>query len=93
MNLLVDSLRVLLSAAAYLGWGAALGLCCWAGLSLVVASGGYSSMHRAGFSLHGFSHCGAQALRHRLSSCDAGISCSTSYGIFPEQESNPHLNR
>ena len=50
MNLLIDSLRMPLSAAAYLGWGASLGLCCWAGLFLVAASGGYSSMHRAGFS-------------------------------------------
>ena len=51
-------------------------------LSLVVASGGYSSLRCAGFSLQwlllswnmgfrciGFSSCGLQVLEHRLSSC------------------------
>ena len=53
-------------------------------LSLVAASGGYSSLRYAGFSLRwllllrstgsrhgGFSSCGSQALEHRLSSCGA----------------------
>ena len=62
---------------------------CWVfvavhGLSLVVASGGYSSLHCAGFSLQwllllqstgsscmGFSSCGSWALECRLSSCGA----------------------
>ena len=52
------------------------------GLSLVVASGGYSSLQCAGFSLPrllllrsmgsrhiGFSSCGAWAVERRLSSC------------------------
>ena len=49
------------------------------GLSLVVASGGYSSLRCAGFSLRwllllrstGFSSCGSRALERRLSSCGA----------------------
>ena len=54
------------------------------GLSLVVASGGYSLLWCAGFSLRwllllqstgsrhaGFSSCGSRALEHRLSSCGA----------------------
>ena len=54
------------------------------GLSLVAASGGYSSLRCTGFSLQwlllfwstgsrhmGFSSCGSWALRHRLSSCGA----------------------
>ena len=53
-------------------------------LSLVAASGGYSSLHCVGFSLHwlfllrstgsrhaGFRSCGSRALEHRLSSCGA----------------------
>ena len=52
------------------------------GLSLVAASGGYSSLRCAGFSLQwllllqstgarctGFSSCGSRALERRLSSC------------------------
>ena len=52
------------------------------GLSLIAASGGYSSLRWAGFSLRwllllqstgsrhaGFSSCGSQALERRLSSC------------------------
>ena len=55
------------------------------GLSVVVASGGYSSLRCAGFSLWwllwlqsmgtrhaGFSSCGSRALECRLSSCGAG---------------------
>ena len=60
---------------------------CWVfvaarGLSLVAASGGYSSLQCTGFSLQwllslrstgsrraGFSSCGSRALKHRLSSC------------------------
>ena len=45
------------------------------GLSLVVASGGYSSLQCAGFSLDPpgprLSSCGLRALEHRLSSCGA----------------------
>ena len=54
------------------------------GLSLVVSSGGYSSLWCTGFSLRwllslqsmssrcvGFSSCGSWALGHRLSSCGA----------------------
>ena len=54
------------------------------GLSLAAASGGYSSLRCAGFSLRwllllqstgsrcaGFSSCGVWALEHRLSSCGA----------------------
>ena len=54
------------------------------GLSLVAASGGYSSLQCVGFSLWwllllrssgfrpvGFSSCGSWALEHRLSSCGA----------------------
>ena len=54
------------------------------GLSLVVASGGYSSLRYAGFSLRwlfllrstdprraGFSSCGSRALERRLRSCGA----------------------
>ena len=62
---------------------------CWVfiaehGLSLVAASGGYSSLRCTGFSLRwllllrstgsrhvGFSSCGSQALERRLSSCGA----------------------
>ena len=56
------------------------------GLSLVVASGGYSSLRCADFSLRwihllwstgsrrvGFSSCGSRALERRLSSCDTGL--------------------
>ena len=59
---------------------AALGLCC--GLSLVAASGDYSSLRCAGFSLQwflllqstgsrcaGFSSCGSRALERRFSGC------------------------
>ena len=55
------------------------------GLSLVVASGGCSSLRCASFSLRGllllqssgsrrtgFSSCGSLTLEHRLSSCGAG---------------------
>ena len=55
------------------------------GLSLVAASGGYSSLHCTVFSLWwllllwstgsrhaAFSSCGTQALERRLSSCGAG---------------------
>ena len=57
------------------------------GLSLVAASGGYSSLWCAGFSLRwllllwskgcrrqGFSTCGSWALEHRLSSCGSQAS-------------------
>ena len=60
------------------------------GLSLVVASGHYSSLQCAGFSLRwllprapghvGFSSCGTKGLR-----------CSTAFGIFPDQGLNQCL--
>ena len=66
-------------------------------LSLVAASGGYSSLRCAGFSLRwllllwstgsrheGFSSCGARAsvvVAH-------GLSCSVACGIFPDQGLN-----
>ena len=66
---------------------------CWVfiaarGLSLVVVSGGYSSLHCGGFSCYGaralgvrasvvaahrLSSCGSQALEHRLSSCGTRV--------------------
>ena len=65
------------------------------GLSLVVASGGYSLLRCAGFPLWwllllrstgsrpaGFSSCGSWALERRLS-------CSMACGIFPDQGLNP----
>ena len=67
------------------------------GLSLVAASGGYSSLRCAGFSLRwllllrstgsrhtGFSSCGTRALfvAH-------GLSCSAACGIFPDKGWNP----
>ena len=64
-------------------------------LSLVVASGGYSSLRCTGFSLWwllllwstgsrftGFSSCGSWALERRLS-------CSVACGIFLDQDLNP----
>ena len=54
------------------------GLVAVRGLSLVAASGDYSSLRCAGFSLRsmgsrhtGFSSCGSRALERRLSSCGA----------------------
>ena len=72
------------------------------GLSLVAASGGYSLLWCAGFSLQwllllrstgsrcmGFSSCGSRALERRLSSCGARLSCFAACGIFLDQGSNP----
>ena len=73
------------------------------GLSLVVASGGYSSLRCAGFSLRwllllrgtgsrrvGFSSCSTQALGVRASVVVVhGLSCSAACGIFPDQGLNP----
>ena len=63
---------------------AVLGLCCCVGFSVVAASGGYSSLRCAGFSLRwlllllntgsrraGFSSCGSRVLECRISSCGA----------------------
>ena len=68
---------------------------CWIfvsvrGLSLVAASGGHSSSRCAGLSLSrplllrstGSRRVGSIAVAH-------GSSCSTAYGIFPDQGSNP----
>ena len=60
------------------------------GLSLVVASGGYSSLRCAGFSMQwllllwstGSRHAGSVVVAH-------GLSCSVACGIFPDQGSNP----
>ena len=60
------------------------------GLSLVAASGGYSSLWYAGFSLRwllllrstGSRHVGSVVVVH-------GLSCSAACGIFPDQGSNP----
>ena len=66
------------------------------GLSLVAASGGYSSLQCTGFSMRwllllrsmgsrrvGFSSCGSWPLERRLSSVTRGLSCSAAWGIFP----------
>ena len=68
---------------------------CWVfvsvrGLSLVVASGGHSSLRCAGFSLSrplllrstGSRHAGSAIVAH-------GPSCSAACGILPDQDSNP----
>ena len=60
------------------------------GLSLVVASGGHSSLRCAGLSLSrplflrstGSRHAGSVVVAH-------GPSCSAACGIFPDQGSNP----
>ena len=67
---------------------------CWVfvsvrGLSLVAASGGHSSLRRAGLSLSrpllvrstGSRRTGSVVVAH-------GLSCSTACGIFPDQGSN-----
>ena len=67
------------------------------GLSLVAASGGYSSLWCAGSHCGGFSCCGAWALGAQASVVwlagsvvvAHGLSCSTARGIFPDQGSNP----
>ena len=59
------------------------------GLSLVAASGGYSSLRCTGFSLRcllllrstGSRHAGSVVVAH-------GLSCSAARGIFPDQGSN-----
>ena len=73
------------------------------GLSLIVASGGYSSLRCAGFSLRwllllrstgsrhaGFSSCGSWAVERRLSSCgtQAQLLCGM-WDLPPDQRSNP----
>ena len=68
---------------------------CWVfvaarGLSLVAASGGYSLLRYAGFSLPWLLSCGARALGTRASVVVAHeLSCSAACGIFPDQGSNP----
>ena len=66
-------------------------------LSLVAASGGYSSLQRSGFSLRRFSCCGAQAPGSRasvvaacgLSGVAHGLGCSVACQIFSDQGQNP----
>ena len=72
------------------------------GLSLAAASGGYSSLRCAGFSLRwllllrstGSRHVGSVAVAHGLWSAASvveahGLSCSVACGILPDQGSNP----
>ena len=72
------------------------------GLSLVMASGGYSSLQYAGFSLQwllllqntGSRHTGSVVVVCRLQSAGSvvvahGLSCSAACGIFPDQGLNP----
>ena len=60
------------------------------GLSLVVASGGYSSSGAWASHCSGFSCCRARALGTRASVVVAhGLSCSAACGIFPYRGSNP----
>ena len=70
---------------------AALGLRSWRGLSLVVASGGYSlaAVRRLLVEValgaeHGFSSTSSVVVMH-------GLSCSLACEIFLEQEANPCL--
>ena len=59
------------------------------GISLVVASGGYSGCHAQASHCGGFSCCGAQALEYRLSIIVAhGPSSSSACGIFLDQGLN-----
>ena len=80
---------------------------CWVfvavcGLSLVAASGGYSSLQCAGFSLRwllllwrkGSRHAGSVVVAHGHHSAGSvvvahGLSCSAACGIFLDQGSNP----
>ena len=80
---------------------------CWVfvathGLSLVAASGGYSSLRCVGFSLRwllllqstGSRHAGSVVVARGLQSAGSvvvahGLSCFTACGIFPDQGSNP----
>ena len=74
------------------------------GLSLVVASGGYSSLRYTCFFCfgaralgmgasvvvaHGLSSCGSWALEHSSVAVTHELSCSAACGIFPDQVSNP----
>ena len=81
---------------------AALGLRCCMGLSIVAASGGYSSLRCIGFSLQwflflrsmgsrhaGFHSCGWWALEHSSVVVAHRLSCSVACGIFLDQGSNP----
>ena len=59
------------------------------GLSLVAASGGYSLLQCAGFSLCGFCLLRSTGSRHAVSVVVArGLSCSLACGIFLHQGSN-----
>ena len=60
------------------------------GFSLVVASGGYSSLRCAGFSLHWFLLLRSAGSRARWASVVLvhGLSCSAACGIFLDQGSN-----
>ena len=61
-----------------------------AGFSLVAASGGYSSLRCAGFSLRWLLLFGARALGAWASAVAArGLCCSAACGVLPDQGSNP----
>ena len=83
---------------------AVLGLHCYAGFSLVAASGGFSTCRARASHRGGFSRCGARALggvgsgvaAPRLQSTGSvlvahGLSCLAACGIFPHYGSNPCL--
>ena len=55
------------------------------GFSLVVVSGGYSSLWCAGFSLRWFPLLQSMDSRHTGSVVAHGFSCSAACGIFPDQ--------
>ena len=65
---------------------AALGLHCL--LSLVVVSGGYSSLQSTDSKHAGFSSCGSWTLERRVSSVAHELSCPVARGIFPDQGPN-----
>ena len=70
----------------FLGFGCAGSLL--PGLSLVAASGGYSSCVMQASHCGGLSWCGSQALELGLSSCVYRLSCPAACGIFQDQGSN-----
>ena len=81
-----------------------LGLFCFAGFFLVVASRGYSlvTVHRLLIVVvslvaeHALGHTASIVVAHGLSGRDTraleyGLNCSKACGIFPNRGSNPHL--
>ena len=103
---------VVLKSLHHLGWThlvfknnfiyvfvAALGLGCFVGLSLVVTSGGYSSLRCSGFSLPWLlllwsmdsRECGFQDLQLPGSVVEHELGCHEACGIFPDQGLNSYL--